>query len=491
MAERYFLAFDLGAESGRTILGRLDNERIVTRELTRFPNSPVRVLGHLHWNVYCLFEEVKSGMRACLEQTGLQPEGLAIDTWGVDFGLLAEDGSILGLPFAYRDSRTEGVMEAFFERVPREKIYQTTGVQFLPFNTLFQLYVLVRDNPAVLPSASGLLFMPDLLTYLLTGERVSEFTIASTSQLLDPRRGAWNKELLAFLGIPAAFMPDVLSPGTVVGSPTPDVSRETGLADTLVIATASHDTASAIAAAPVSGTDWAYISSGTWSLMGVETALPIINRKALESNFTNEGGVSGSIRFLKNITGLWLLQKCRKEWAKKEALTYEELTGLAAEAAPFQSFVDPDWPGFLNPPDMPEAIRQFCSRTKQTVPQSVPQTVRCILESLALKYRFTLGQLRALADAPIRKIHVVGGGSQNELLCQWTADATGLPVVAGPAEATATGNIMVQALALGYVRSLDEIRKIIRNSCPLRSYEPRGAGEWGLAWQRFQDVLNV
>jgi rhamnulokinase len=491
MGERNFLAFDLGAESGRTILGRLESGKIVTRELARFSNSPVRVLGHLHWNIYSLFEEVKKGMRACLEKTGLQPEGLAVDTWGVDFGLLAEDGSVLGLPFAYRDSRTDGVMEAVLERIPRERVYQTTGVQFLPFNTLFQLYALVRNNPSALHGASGLLFLPDLFTYLLTGERASEFTIASTSQLLEPRHGAWNKELLAFLGIPAAFMPEVLSPGTVVGKPSPDVSRETGLGDTLVIATASHDTASAIAAVPGSGKDWAYISSGTWSLMGVETAQPVITSEALQSNFTNEGGVSGSIRFLKNITGLWLLQRCRQEWAKTKATTYEELTGLAAQAPPFQSFVDPDWPGFLNPVDMPEAIRQFCSRTRQTVPRSVPQMVRCILESLALKYRFTLGQLRALVAAPIRRIHVIGGGSRNELLCQWTADATGLPVVAGPAEATATGNIMVQALALGYVRSLDEMREIVRNSFPLRSYEPGGAAGWDLAWQRFRDVLNV
>jgi len=490
MKAHHFLAFDLGAESGRTILGKIDADRIMTRELSRFPNGPVQVLGHLHWNIYSLFEEVKKGMKACLEEAGVYPESLAVDTWGVDFGLLAEDGSILGLPLAYRDARTKGAMEEFFERVPKEKIYQWTGIQFLPFNTLFQLYAMVRDKSPVLKNASGLLFMPDLLTYLLTGEKTSEFSLASTSQLLDPHRGIWHEKLLASLGIPRGIMQDVLSPGTVIGTLSPAVAQEIGLEETLVIATASHDTAAAVAAIPASGANWAYISSGTWSLMGLETPRPIINKKALESNFTNEGGVSGTIRFLKNITGLWLLQQCRKEWAKKAPLTYEELTSLAEEAPAFRAFIDPDWPNFLNPPSMPEAIRRFCLKTGQTPPLTIPETSRCILESLALKYRLTLSQLRQLTDMPIERIHLIGGGSQNQFLCQLTADATGLPVVAGPAEATATGNIMVQALALGYVASLDDIRKIIRNSFALKSYEPSRAKDWDLAFSRFQNLLD-
>jgi rhamnulokinase len=490
MRVHHFLAFDLGAESGRTILGKLEDERISTRELTRFPNGPVRVLGHLHWNIYNLFEEIKKGIKACLEDAAIRPEALAIDTWGVDFGFLARDGSILGLPLAYRDARTKGAMEGFMERLPREKIYEMTGIQFLPFNTLFQLYALAREKSPLLEHIAGLLFMPDLFNYLLTGEKVSEFTMASTSQLLDPRRGTWNEELFAALEIDPAIMQDVLLPGTSLGALSPPVSQEIGLDETLVIATASHDTAAAIAAIPASGTNWAYISSGTWSLMGVEVAGPIINAKALASNFTNEGGVSGTIRFLKNIAGLWLLQQCRKEWAKTATLTYEELTRLAADAPPFKSFVDPDWPGFLNPPSMPGAIRQFCLKTGQKPPLSVAEFVRCILESLALKYRLTLDRLRQLTETQLDRIHVIGGGSQNQLLCQMSADATGVPIVAGPAEATSTGNIMVQALALGYVQSLDDIRKIIRNSVELRNYEPSGVQEWDLALERYQNLLN-
>lgn len=489
MSAHHFLAFDLGAESGRTILGKLEADKIITRELARFPNSPIQVLGHLHWNIFNLFEEVKKGIKTCLEEANMHPESLAVDTWGVDFGLIAGDGSILGLPFAYRDARTKGAMEEFFERVAREKIYQWTGIQFMPFNTLFQLYAMVRDKSPLLEHAAGLLFMPDLLAYLLTGEKASEFSMASTSQLLDPRRGAWNQDLLASLGIPPGIMQDVLSPGTVIGTLSPAVSKEIGLEETLVIATASHDTAAAIAAIPASGANWAYISSGTWSLMGIEASRPIINKKALESNFTNEGGVSGTIRFLKNITGLWLLQQCRKEWMKKTSINYESLTRSAEEAPPFKVFIDPDWPGFLNPPSMPQAIRQFCLKTRQTLPLTIPEVSRCILESLALKYRFTLNELRQLTDTPIERIYVIGGGSQNQLLCQLTADATGLPVVAGPAEATATGNIMVQALALGYVKSLEDIRKIIGNSVELKTYEPTGAKEWDLAFERFQSIL--
>lgn len=489
MNAHHFLAFDFGAESGRTMLGTLEQGRIITRELTRFPNGPVRVLGHLHWNISELFDEVKKGMKTCLKEASVRPESLAVDTWGVDFAFLAGDGSILDCPFAYRDSRTKGVMEEFFERVPREKIYQWTGIQFMPFNTLFQLYSMVRERSPLLQQAAGLLFMPDLFTYLLTGKKRNEFTIASTSQLLDPHQRTWKKELFAALEIPLEMMQEVLSPGAVVGALSPGVARETGLAGTAVVATASHDTAAAIAAIPASGKNWAYISSGTWSLMGREVVQPVINEKALKSNFTNEGGVAGTTRFLKNITGLWILQQCRREWAKKKAVTYGELVCLAEEAPRFKAFIDPDWPDFLSPPSMLAAIRRFCLKTKQTVPRTIAELSRCILESLALKYRFTLNEIRRLTDTPIERIHIIGGGSQNRLLCQLTADATGLPVVAGPAEATAIGNIMVQALAFGYVKSLADIRKTIRNSVELKNYEPRGAKEWDTAYERFQNIL--
>ncbi len=490
METHHFLAFDLGAESGRTILGTLEPSRLLTRELTRFPNGPVPLLGHLHWNALYLYEEIKKGMGVCLAEAGVHPESLGVDTWGVDFGLLGRDGGLLGLPYAYRDSRTEGAMEEFFERVPRQQIYEWTGVQFLSFNTLFQLYAMVRDRSPLLECAAALLFLPDLFNYLLTLAKTSELTIASTSQFLDPRQGAWCEPLLDSLGIPLRILPEVLSPGTVIGSLTPEVAQETGLNETQVVATAGHDTAAAIAAVPAEGKDWAYISSGTWSLMGIETRHPIINRQALEANFTNEGGVGGTIRFLKNIAGLWLIQQCRKEWARGAPLSYDEITQMAGEASPFRSLIDPDWTEFLNPPSMPEAIRLFCLRTRQNPPLTPPQIVRCILESLALKYRFTLDQLRRIVGTEISRIHVIGGGSRNELLCRFTAAATGLPVIAGPAEATASGNIMVQALALGYVRSLADIRAIIRNSIELKTYEPSGSGDWAQAYERFGTVLE-
>ena len=491
MKKAFFLAFDLGAESGRTILGRLENGRIFTRELTRFPNAPVQVSGHLHWDIYNLLEEIKKGMKAGLANAGVQPESLAVDTWGVDFGLLSSDGSVLGLPYAYRDARTQGLMEDFFERVPRNQIYERTGIQFLPFNTLFQLFASIKQEPGLIEQSGALLFMPDLFSFLLTGKKGNEFTISSTSQLLNPRTRTWDAELLAALGAPPRLMQDIVPPGTLLGTLSPPVFRETGLKETRVIATASHDTAAAVAAVPATGEGWAYISSGTWSLMGVELDSPLINPDVLASNFTNEGGIAGSTRFLKNIAGLWLLQQCRKEWSSDRALGYDELTGLADEASPFGAFIDPDCADFLNPPSMPEAIRAFCRRTGQRPPLSPSETVRCILESLALKYRWTLDELVRLTGKSINRIHVIGGGSRNERLCQFTADATSLPVISGPAEATALGNIMVQALALGHVGSVGEIRAIVRESFDIKVFEPVRADELDQAYGRFREVIGL
>ena len=490
MSGHDFLAFDLGAESGRAILGRLKDEKIETKELHRFANAPVQVLGHLHWNVYSLFEEIKKAMRSCLADLAIRPESLAVSTWGVDFGLLASEGTLIGLPFAYRDKRTSGAMEEFFKRLSQEQVYALTGVQFMSINTLFQLFSMVRDKSPLLDYASDLLFMPDLFTYFLTGEKTGEFTIASTSQLLDPRRRAWSEELIAALGLRRGLMQDVLMPGTVIGSLSAEVAEETGLKDTIVVATAGHDTAAAIAAVPASGKNWAYISSGTWSLLGVELDEPVITKSSLEFNFTNEGGVGGTIRFLKNITGLWLIRECRKEWSTRAALSYGGITQPAGSAPPFQALIDPDWPGFLSPASMTEAIRQYCLNTGQAPPLSPGQTARSILESLALKYRHTIGQLERLTGLNIGKIYVIGGGARNGLLCQFTADATGLPVVAGPAEATAMGSIMVQALGLGYVRSLADIRKVVRHSVELRTYEPSPSKEWHLAYERFQNIIK-
>jgi rhamnulokinase len=491
MESRLFLAFDLGAESGRSVLGRLSEGQIHTRELTRFPNAPIHVFGHQHWNVYSLFEEVKKGIRAGLAEAGRQPESLAVDTWGVDFGLLGGDGTILGLPYAYRDARTRGAMEAFFKLLPREEIYERTGVQFLPFNSLFQLFATGRDSPSLLERAETLLFMPDLITFLLTGEKASESTIASTSQILNPRLRTWDETILSALGLSPRIMPDVLTPATIIGNLLPSVAEETGLQETRVIATAGHDTAAAVAAVPSSGEDWAYISSGTWSLLGIEIPSPLISPQTLAANFTNEAGVAGTIRFLKNISGLWLLQQCRKEWSNMRDLSYDELTRMAGEVRPFQVFVDPDSSEFLNPPSMLEAIRRYCVRTGQVPPSSPAETVRSILESLALKYRYTLDQVRTLSGKPVERLHVIGGGSRNELLCQFTADAAEMTVLAGPAEATATGNIMVQALALGYVSSLSEIRAIIRNSVEIKAFQPGGRDDWKRAYERFRETTGL
>jgi len=485
----HFLAFDLGAESGRAVLGTLHGRRLSVHEVHRFPNTPLALSGHIHWNVYALFDEMKTAMREGAAAMGARPESVGVDTWGVDFGLLACNGDLLGLPFCYRDHRNVGVMEEYFKLVPRPALYEATGIQFLPFNTLFQVYAMVRERSPLFDAASALLFMPDLFNYLLTGKKAAEFTIATTSQILDPRTRAWIPGLFQAMGLSKKILQDIIDPGTVLGPLTEEVARETGLRGVPVVATASHDTAAAVAAVPAEGRNWAYISSGTWSLVGVEENAPVISEKSLESNFTNEGGVGGTIRFLKNVTGLWLVQGCRKAWSKDGPLSYEELEKAAAGAPGFAALIDPDSPDFLNPQDMPAALNDYCRKTGQKAPESRAAMVRALLESLALKYRHVIDQLRLVLGHPIEKIHVIGGGSRNELLCQFTADATGLPVVAGPAEATAIGNILVQAMAMGQVSSPAEIRAIIRESFELRAYEPADTATWDAAYARFRDVL--
>jgi rhamnulokinase len=493
VSDRSFLAFDIGAGSGRAILGTLQDRTLSIEEVARFPNSMLTVRGHLHWNVFALFEEMKKGLAAgaAASRTGL--ESAAVDTWGVDFALLAADGSVLGLPFAYRDARTDGAMDAFFEIVPRERVYELTGIQFMQFNTLFQLFAMKRGRSPVLDAAHALLFMPDLFNYLLAGARKTDFTFATTSQLFNPRTRAWEEELFAALDVPIDLMQEIVEPGTPLGTLDEAVARETGAGAVPVIAAASHDTGSAVAAVPAEGDDWAYISSGTWSLMGIEASEPIINSEALALNFTNEGGVGKTIRFLKNICGLWLLEQCREAWAgggADGAAGYAELLAAAEKARPFAALIDPDDGAFLNPTDMPAAIAAFCERTGQAAPKDPAAYVRAILESLALKYRLTLDQLRQVAPRPVNRLHVIGGGSRNEMLCQFTADATGLPVIAGPAEATAIGNIMVQALAAGSVASPQEMRRVIGASFDPVRHEPRDAAAWDAAYDRFRDVCG-
>lgn len=490
MTASHFVAFDLGAESGRTILGTLQDGRLSIRELGRFPNGMINILGHLHWDVFRLFEEMKKNLLLCASVID-KPDSISVDTWGIDFALLAEDGSFLGLPFAYRDSRTDGMMQEFHKLIPRKCVYQLTGIQMLPFNSIYQLYAMSRTHSPILQTTSHILFMPDVFNYLLSGEMKSEFTFATTSQLYNPITRDWDEELLTALEIPKTKLQAVVPPGTTIGSLHQTVAKDTGLAQVPVIACASHDTGSAVAAVPAQGKEWAYLSSGTWSLMGVEMTHPVLSDEAMAFDFTNEGGVEGTFRFLKNIMGLWIVQQCKKSWEKNVSISYEELTRLADTASPFRFMIDPDNPSFLNPPDMPEAIRVFCDKTSQGVPESHGEIVRCVLESLAFKYRFVLDQLRHIYPHEIKTIHVIGGGANNELLNRFAANATGLPVIAGPAEATAIGNIMVQALGLGHVNSLAQIRTIVRDSFELVSYEPREIESWDKAYSRFNEMLAM
>jgi rhamnulokinase len=491
MAKSSFLAFDLGAESGRSIIGKLDNGRLTLHETHRFPNAPVRVRGHLHWDIYRLFEELKIGYRKSLAGLGEPPRSLGIDTWGVDFGLLGEGGELLGLPFAYRDPQTDGMVDRYLRATPAEEVYSRTGIQFQPFNTLIQLYALRQRKYTALDRASSLLFMPDLLSYFFTGVPATEYSFATTSQLYNPLTHTWDQDLLATVGLRPSFFQSILQTGTVLGPMAPDVADELSSPALPLIAVATHDTGSAVAAVPAEGTDWGYISSGTWSLMGIETDAPVLSRAALAANFTNEGGVDGTIRFLSNIMGLWLIQECRRRWSAEKEYSYEELMALATTGPPFRSLVDPDWQGFYHPPDMPQAIRDYCRTSSQPEPETHAQVARCVFESLALKYRATLESLRSVTGKRIEALHIIGGGSRNRLLCQFTANATGVPVLAGPAEATAIGNIMVQARSLGHVDSLAAMRDVIRRSWAPPRYLPEDVTSWQRAFEKFQTLIQA
>lgn len=500
MAERKFLAFDLGASSGRGLLGRFDGERLTLEEVHRFPNGPVPILDHLFWDVLRLWSEMKEALRQVARQEGPELDGIGVDTWGVDFALLGRGDVLLGNPYHYRDPRTNGMLEEAFRRVPREEIFEQTGIQFMQLNTLYQLLAMAVENSPLLEVAETLLHMPDLFNFWLSGVKVSEFSIATTSQFYNPRRlppdaegvpGGWARELLERMGLPTHILAPIVPSGTVLGPLRESVAEEVGLRKALVIAPACHDTGSAVAAVPAEGEHWAYISSGTWSLMGVELSEPLINERSLAWNFTNEGGVGGTIRFLKNIMGLWLIQESRRVWADQgQEHSFAELTQMAAEARPFRCFVEPDHVSFLPPGDMPARIREFCRRTGQPEPESKGEVVRCALESLALKYRWVLERLEELLGYRLEVIHIVGGGSQNTLLSQFTADATQRPVVTGPVEATAIGNILTQALAIGDLASRQELRSVVRCSFPLQTYEPGPAAGWDEAYGRFLNIMG-
>lgn len=484
-----FIAVDLGASSGRAVLGQLDGERWTLRELRRFPNGPVRVAGALHWNVLGLWAELQGALTAHAREGRAPVCGIGVDTWGVDFGLLDRRDNLLGAPYHYRDARTDGQMERVFEALPKEALYARTGLQFMQINTLYQLYSM-RGDPQ-LEAAETLLMMPDLFHFWLSGEKCGEYTAASTSQLLDARARAWAPDLLDVLGLPSRILPPLVPPGTVLGTLRGSVASETRLpASTPVIAPAGHDTASAVAAT-AGLEEGAFISSGTWSLVGAEVAEPVLTERARELDFTNEGGVGGSIRLLKNVAGLWLVEECKRQWGREgSSLSWPELLAAAAAAPPFRSFVDAGAETFLNPGDMPEAIRTFCRRSGQPVPEGIGETVRCCLESLALKYRTVLDDLEALTGRRFSAVRVVGGGSQNGLLNQFTADACARPVIAGPVEATALGNLTVQAVARGLLPDIGAGRKVVAASADLRTFGPKHVDAWEAALARFQALVG-
>ncbi len=492
MNPSHFLAFDIGAETGRGVLGRFDGGRLSLEEIHRFSNKMVAVFDHLHWNILNLFENMMQTLSLCGQRYAGQLDGIGIDTWGVDFALLDRNGSLLGLPYAYRDKRTDGIMEKAFEKISREEIYRLTGIQLMKLNSVFQLYSMMLEKSPLLEVAASFLMMPDLLNYLFTGRQVGEFTIATTSQLYDPTEKTWAEKIFQCLDLPLSIMPEIVEPGSVVGGLLPRIAEETGIKRTPVIAPACHDTGSAVVAVPAERNEWAYLSSGTWSLMGIEVQSPVITDETLNLNFTNEGGVEGTFRLLKNITGLWLLQECRRAWQKEgEDLSYQDLTDLARTAKPFSGFLDPEQEAFFNPEHMPNAINDFLRSTGQPAVQDKPVMVRCILESLAFRYREVLEMINKIRKKPIGILHIVGGGSRNELLNQFTANALAIPVIAGPVEATAIGNIVMQAKATGHIASVKEGRKVVRDSFDVKSFEPKQVQQWEEAYHRYLKVKEM
>lgn len=489
MSDQVYLGIDLGAESGRVMAGLWNGRTMRLEELHRFPNGPIEIAGTLRWDVLRLWAEIEQGLGRAAQRFGGQITSLGVDTWGVDYVLLSRRGELLGLPYNYRDPRTRGLLDAACERFGRAEIFAASGIQFMPINTLYQLIAARRDHPALLEVADCFLMIPDFLNWCLTGVHGVEFTNATTTQFVDPHRRTWSGALLDAFEIPTRLFPPIIAPGAALGGLRASVRRRTGLGAVEVIAPATHDTGSAVAGVPTAHTgraNWAYISSGTWSLMGVEVPQAILTPRALALNVTNEGGLEGTYRLLKNIMGLWLVQRCKRAFeAQGSTCDYAELVRLAEQARPFRSLIEPDDPRFLAPPDMPAAIREFCRESGQPAPEDEGALVRCCLESLALKYRIVLGWLEELTGERVEVIHVVGGGARNALLNQCTAEACQRPVLAGPVEATVLGNLLVQAHSGGEFASLGEMRLALAASeTPVR-YEPRGAAEWNAAAERF------
>jgi rhamnulokinase len=491
MKQKVYLAVDLGAESGRVIAGIWNGKKLQLDEIHRFPNGGVWLGESLRWDVMRLWAEIHNGLALAGKKFGSKIVSVGADTWGVDFVLLNKQNEILGQPYHYRDARTRGALEHAFKKVPRAEIYAQTGIQFMELNSLYQLLAWQEHSPAILDAADTLLFMPDFLHWAMCGAKLAEFTIASTSQCVHPIKHDWSLPLLNKLGLPTHFLPPIVPPGTTLGTIRNSLAERTGLTGVKVVAPPSHDTASAVAGVPTANTgasNWAYISSGTWSLMGVEVKNAVLSARALELNMTNEGGIDGTYRLLKNIMGLWLVQQCKRSFdAAGGNFDYAQLAALAAQVPPCRSIVDANDPRFLNPPDMPKAIQTFCRETKQPVPKTPGELVRCAYESLALKYREVLGSLEELTGIPIDVIHIVGGGSQSRLLNQFTADACQRPVVAGPVEATAMGNLLTQIRADGELDSLGGMREVVLASGGVQHHAP---ATWNETANRFSDQCH-
>lgn len=492
MAQRVYLAVDLGAESGRVIAGLWNGKNIRLEEIHRFPNGPVHLAGTMRWDVIRLWTEIQNGLAMAAQKYGKAIVSVGADTWGVDYVLLNRQGEMLGQPFHYRDARTNGMMEKAFRRVPRAEIFAQTGLQFMQLNTLFQLLAAKQSAPALLDQADCLLLMPDFIHWALCGSRVVEFTNGTTTQCMHPIRRNWAVSMLREFGLPTQIFPKVVPPGTTLGKLRPDVAERLGLGGIKVVAPPTHDTASAVAGVPTASTgkaNWAYLSSGTWSLLGVEIQKASLSARTRELNFTNEGGLDGTYRLLKNITGLWLVQQCKRSFdSRGRKYEYGELARLAAKAPRLRSVVDPEDARFLNPPDMPKAIQEFCRETGQPVPKTDGELVRCAYESLALKYRQVLGWLEELTGNSIEVIHIVGGGSKSAILNQFAADACQRPVMTGPVEATAMGNLMTQVRSSGEVGSLAEMRRVIRKSSEVATFGPGKASPWEAAAAKLEAI---
>lgn len=488
-ASHNYLAIDLGAESGRAIVASLDGDQLVLNEVYRFSNGPVRLNDGIHWDILRLWSEIKAGIASAVKR-GVNLDSLGLDTWGVDFALLDKNGALLSNPFHYRDARTDGMLTRAFQRMPRSEIFAHTGIQFMQINTLYQLLAMSLQKSPLLDVAKTFVTIPDLFNYWLSGEITNEFTNSTTTQCFDPYKRDWAFPVLEAMDIPAHLFGKVTDSGTSIGDLLPHIVEETGADEVRIVIPACHDTGSAVAAVPAQNQNFAWISSGTWSIMGVEVRDPCVNDKALQYNFTNEGGVFGTWRLSKNIMGLWLVQECKRTWERQgDDLTYDEITRLAAEAKPFLAVIDPDHSSFFHPGDMPARIRKYCAETNQSMPQTKGEIIRIALESIALKYRWVLDRLEELESKQFAPLHIIGGGTKNRLLNQFTANATGRVVITGPVEATAIGNVLMQAIGLNHLDSLVDARALVRTSFEVVEFHPAQRDGWDEAYEKLMQLI--